>query len=67
MDLAVKLIQAMVIICLLGVMLYASKALKARKTGNAEEKKKNITIAGCCLTAYCVFNLVLWIVENKAV
>ena len=67
MDTVLKLISAVVIICLLGTMLYATKALKAGKSNNAEEKKKNLTLAGCCLAAYFVFNVIRWIVENKVV
>ena len=67
MDILVKILQAMVIICLLGVLLYGTRALKAGKSNNKEEKKRNITIASCCLAAYCVCNLVLWFVENKLV
>ena len=67
MDILVKILQAVVIICLLGVLLYGTRALKAGKSDNKEDKKRNITIASCCLAAYCVFNLVLWFVENKMV
>ncbi len=67
MDMLLKLISAMVIVCLLGTMLYATKALKARKSGNPEDKKKNLTLAGCCFAAYCVCNIVRWIVESKVV
>ena len=67
MDILLKIIQALVILCLLGVLFYGTKAVKSGKSDNKEEKKRNITIASCCLAAYCVFNLVLWFVENKMV
>ena len=47
MDILAKILQAMVIICLLGVLLYGTRALKAGKSDNKEEKKRNITIASC--------------------
>ena len=65
MDILVKILEAMVIICLLGVLLYGTRAFKAGKSDRMEEKKKNITIASCCLAAYLLFNVLRWIVENK--
>ena len=67
METIVTLISGLVIICLLGVLLYATKAIKARRKGNDEEKRKNLTMAGIFFVCYLAANLIRLMVEGKLV
>lgn len=67
METIVTLISGLVITCLLGVMLYATKAIKARRKGNDEEKRKNLTMAGIFFVCYLAANLIRLMVEGKLV
>ena len=65
METIVTLLSGLVIICLLGAMLYATKAIKARRNGNQEEKRKNLTMAGIFFVCYLAANLIRLMVEGK--
>ena len=67
METIVTLLSGLVIICLLGVLLYATKAIKARRKGNDEEKRKNLTMAGIFFVCYLAANLIRLMVEGKLV
>ena len=65
METIVTLLSGLVIICLLGVLLYATKAIKARRNGNQEEKQKNLTMAGIFFVCYLAVNVIRLAVEGK--
>ena len=67
METVITLLSGLVIISLLGAMLYATKAIKARRKGNHEEKQKNLTMAGIFFVCYLVINLVRLMAEGKLV
>lgn len=67
METIVTLLSGLVIICLLGAMLYATKAIKARRKGNHEEKQKNLTMAGIFFVCYLAVNFIRLMVEGKFV
>ena len=67
METIVTLLSGLVIICLLGAMLYATKAIKARRKGHDEEKRKNLTMAGIFFVCYLAVNLLRLMVEGKLV
>jgi membrane-anchored protein YejM (alkaline phosphatase superfamily) len=65
METIVTLLSGLVIICLLGAMLYATKAIKARRKGNDEEKQKNLKMAGVFFFGYLAVNMIrLWAESN---
>lgn len=65
METIVTLLSGLVIICLLGAMLYATKVIKARRKGNDEEKQKNLKMARVFFFGYLVVNMIrLWAESN---
>lgn len=65
METIVTLLSGLVIICLLGALLYATKAIKARRNGNDEEKRKHLTVAGMFFMGYLAANLIRMMAEGK--
>lgn len=64
MGIVLDVLSVLVIICLLGALMYATKALKAGKTDKVNEKKQNIKMAGLFLAGYALLNVVRLLVEN---
>lgn len=57
MKIVTDAVSVLVIICMLGAMIYATKALKAGKGQKEEEKKGNLKMAGLFFVAYALLNL----------
>ena len=65
METIVTLLGGLVIICLLGAMLFATKAIKAQRTGKLEDKKKNLTMAGIFFLCYLAANAIRMMAESN--
>ena len=57
MNTLVDIVSVLVILCLLGAMLFGTRALKARKTGQNEEKKKNLKYTILFLAGYALLHI----------
>ena len=65
MKIVTDVVSVLVIIVMLGAMIYATKALKARKGQKEEEKKSNLKTAGLFFMAYVLLNLLrLYLMGN---
>ena len=65
MDTIVAIISVLVIICLMGTMLYVTRAIKAQRSNKQEEKRKNMTKAAIFVAFYLVLNVIRLIAINK--
>ena len=65
MSIVVDILSVLVIICMLGAMLSATKALKARKNQKDEEKKQNLIKAGIFFAAYGLLNVLRLLLERQ--
>ena len=65
MKILFDIVSVMVIICLLGAMLYASKALKAQKQHRDEEKKAHLKMIGLFAAGYVLMNVVRLFLESR--
>ena len=67
MEMLATVISGLVIVCLLGAMLYATKAIKAQRSNKPEERRKNLTMAGVLFAGYLFMNMVRLFVENQLI
>ena len=69
MDILLNVLSVLVIICLIGALLYFTKAMKAEKEKKAgkthEEKNQNLRMAGIFCAAYLLLNLLRLYLENN--
>ena len=65
METIVTIISGLVIICLLGTMLYATKAIKAQRAKNMEERQRNLTRAGIFFVGYLLLNVIRLLAVNN--
>lgn len=63
MSIVLDVLSVLVIICMIGAMLYATKALKAGKNLKHEEKKQNLIMAGVFFAGYGLLNMIRLLVE----
>lgn len=64
MSIILDILSVLVIICMLGTMLFATKALRARKAQKDEEKKQDLVRAGIFFAAYGLLNILRLMMEN---
>ena len=65
MKFVFDIVSVLVIICLLGAMLYASKALKAQKQHHHEQKKAHWRNTGLFVAGYLMLNVLRMFLESK--
>ena len=65
MTLFINILSALVLACLIGVMLYVTKALRARKAGDEKETKGNLRTASFFVVGYLCLNLLRLLLEGK--
>lgn len=65
MGIVLDILSVLVIVCMLGAMLYATKALRARKAQKDDEKKQNLVRAGIFFAAYGVLNVLRLLLEGQ--
>ena len=65
MKIVVDVVSVLTIICMLGAMIYATKALKARKGKKEEEKKGNLIKAGIFCAGYVLLNVLRMYLMGK--
>ena len=65
METIITIISGLVIICLLGTMLHATRAMKAQRAKNMEERQRNLTRAGIFFAAYLLLNVIRLIAANN--
>ena len=65
MSIFIDVLSVLVIICMIGAMLYATKALKARKADKADEKKQNLKMAGIFFVGYGLLNVLRLLLEGS--
>lgn len=63
MSIILDVLSVLVIICMIGAMLYATKALRARKAKQDGEKKQNLIMAGVFFAGYGLLNVIRLLVE----
>ena len=64
MSVIVDVLSVLVVICMLGAMLFATKALRARKAQSEEEKKQNLVMAGYFFAGYALMNVLRLLAEG---
>lgn len=67
MGIVLDILSVLVIICMLGAMLFATKALRARKAQKDDEKKQDLVRAGIFFAAYGVLNVLRLLLEGQLV
>ena len=71
MTIILDVLSVLVIICMIGAMLYVTKALKVRKENKASKddsaKKQNLRTAGIFFCAYLLLNLLRLYLESNLV
>jgi len=71
MGILLDVLSVLVIICMIGAMIYVTKALKTRKESKASQddstKKQNLRMAGIFFTAYCLLNILRLYLESSLV
>ena len=65
MSIIIDILSVLVIICMIGAMLFVTKALRARKVQKDEEKKDNLKMAGIFFAAYGLLNVLRLFLEGK--
>lgn len=63
MELLLQILSVVVIICLIGAMLYATRAIKNKNDENL--KKDHLRKAGLCFIAYAVLNVLRLLLEGN--
>ncbi len=63
MSILIDILSVLVIICMIGAMVFATKALRARKNQKDEEKKQNLKMAGIFFAGYGLLNVIRLMVE----
>ena len=64
MGIVVDILSVLVIICMIGAMVFATKALRARKGQKDDEKKQNLKMAGIFFLGYALLNVLRLLAEN---
>lgn len=71
MSIVVDILSVLVIICMIGAMLYVTKALKVRKENKASKddsvNKQHLTKAGIFFCAYLLLNMLRMYLESTLV
>ena len=65
MDFAIKVLSVLVLVFLMGAMLFATRAFKAAKAKNDQEKRENLRTAGICVAIYTVLNILRLYLEGS--
>ena len=69
MGIVIDILSALIIICMIGAMLYVTKALKIRKENKASKddaaKKQNLRMAGVFFFAYLLLNVLRLYLESN--
>ena len=65
MKIVFDIISVLVILCLLGAMLYISKAIKAGRKQQSSEKKDFLKTAGFFGAGYLVLNILRMFLESQ--
>ena len=64
MEMLITVISGLVIVCLLGAMLYATKAIKSQRANQPRERQKHLTMTGILFAAYLILNMVRMYLEK---
>ena len=65
MGIVIDIVSVLTIICLLGAMLYATKAFKAKE--DKQYKKQSVQKAGIFFLGYCLLNVLRLMMENNLI
>ena len=65
MKVVIDFVSVLVIVCLIGAMGFATRALKRGKDGKPEEKKENMKKAGTFFIGYGLLNILRLVLERN--